>query len=69
MEPLLLKVDDVAKSLGLGNSKTYSLIISGEIPSIRIGKSIRVPAAKLREYVARLNNPIPSVERGALQQD
>ena len=38
----------------LSRSRTYELIASGEIPSIKIGWSRRVPAAFLDEYVRRL---------------
>lgn len=55
MEKLLLRVTETAQLIGLGRSKTYDLIARGELPSIRIGKCVRVPAEKLREWVnARL---------------
>jgi excisionase family DNA binding protein len=44
----------VASVLMLSRSKTYELIASGEIPSIKIGWSRRVPAAFLDTYVKRL---------------
>jgi excisionase family DNA binding protein len=51
MEILLLRVSETAKLIGLGKSKTYDLIAKGEIPSLRIGRSVRVPADKLRAWV------------------
>lgn len=51
MEKLLLRVNETAQLIGLGRSKTYDLIARGELPSIRIGKCVRVPADKLREWV------------------
>lgn len=50
-EKLLLGITEVAALLSLGRSKTYALIAAGELPSIRLGKSVRVPAQKLREWV------------------
>ena len=44
----------VASVLMLSRSKTYELIASGEIPSVKIGWSRRIPAAFLNEYVNRL---------------
>ena len=44
----------VASVLMLSKSKTYEMIASGEIPSIKIGWSRRVPAAFLDTYVKRL---------------
>ena len=49
MEKLLLKPAEVSELAGLGKSKTYELIATGEIPSVRIGRSVRVPADRLRE--------------------
>ena len=45
MEPLLLRVHETAKAIGLGRSKTYELVSSGVIPSVRVGRSVRVPGA------------------------
>lgn len=52
MEQLLLKANDVAETLGICRSKAYALIASGTLPSVRIGKSVRVPATALKEWVA-----------------
>ena len=51
MERLLLKPTEAAEVIGLGRSKTYELISKGLIPSVRIGKSVRVPVASLRNWV------------------
>jgi excisionase family DNA binding protein len=48
MEELTVKVDDAAALLGLSRNGTYAAIHQGEIPSIRIGRCIRVPTAALR---------------------
>lgn len=42
---------ETADFLGLGKNATYDAIKRGEIPSIRIGKSIRVPTAALKALV------------------
>ncbi len=52
MEKILLRPVEVADCLGIGRSKTYELIGSGVIPSIRIGSSVRVPMESLRAWVA-----------------
>jgi excisionase family DNA binding protein len=51
MERLLLRVSETAQLIGLGKSKTYDLIAKGEIPAVRIGKCVRVPADKLLAWV------------------
>jgi len=49
---LLLKPDEVAHLLGIGRSKAYAMINANEIPSIRMGGSLRVPLAGLKAWVA-----------------
>lgn len=52
VEPMLLRVDEVARALSLGRSKVYELIASGELPSITIGAARRVPLDALRAWIA-----------------
>lgn len=52
MEPLLLKAGEVAKLLGLGRSKVFAMLAVGELPVIRIGRSVRVPRAALEGWIA-----------------
>jgi excisionase family DNA binding protein len=52
MEPVLLKAGDVAKLLGLGRSKVFAMLAVGELPVIRIGRSVRVPRAALEDWIA-----------------
>jgi excisionase family DNA binding protein len=52
MEPLLLKAGEVAKLLGLGRSKVFAMLAVGELPVIRIGRSVRVPHAALEDWIA-----------------
>jgi excisionase family DNA binding protein len=51
MEPLLLKAADVAKLLGLGRSKVFAMLAAGELPVVRMGRSVRVPHAALERWV------------------
>lgn len=44
----------VAGVLMLSRSRTYELLASGELPSVKIGRSRRIPEELLREYIARL---------------
>jgi excisionase family DNA binding protein len=53
IERLLLRVEEAAQALGLSRSGMYNLIAAGEIPVVRMGRSVRVPAEELREYVKR----------------
>ncbi len=51
MEPLLLRTDDVARALGLGRSTVFALMAAGELPVVRIGRSVRVPRAALERWI------------------
>lgn len=49
----LLLAGEVAKLLQVSRSKAYSLIRSGELPSIHIGTSVRVPEDDLKAYIQK----------------
>ena len=61
MEQILLRAEEVARALGLGRSKVYELMQSGELPVVRIGRSVRVARAALESWV-RANTSTPSSE-------
>jgi excisionase family DNA binding protein len=52
-ERFALRPAEVAATLGIGRSKAYELIAAGDIPSIRLGGSLRVPVEALRAWIAR----------------
>lgn len=51
MEKILLKPTEAAETLGIGRTRVYEMLACGELPSIRIGRSIRVPVAALQKWV------------------
>lgn len=51
---ILLKVEEAAKVLGIGRTLMYSLVMSGEVESVPIGRLRRIPSECLAEYVNRL---------------
>jgi excisionase family DNA binding protein len=53
MERLMLRVAEAGDAIGIGRSKAYELVASGELPSVRIGASIRVPVDALRAWAER----------------
>ncbi len=53
-EKLLLRMSEAAHMLGLGKSTVYEMASSGELPVVRIGRSVRIPARALREWAERL---------------
>jgi excisionase family DNA binding protein len=50
--PILLKAMDVAKRLNISRSTAYQLMQTGEIPTIKIRKLVRVSQADLEQYIA-----------------
>lgn len=54
VEKLLLKPEEAAEVLSIGRSKVYELIGTGELASVRVGASRRIPADALVEFVSRL---------------
>ena len=55
-QQMLLKIwPDVANALGIGRSKAFALVKSGEIRAVKLSeRSYRVTPAALQDYVARL---------------
>lgn len=51
MSRLLLSTEDTASLLDLSYYTTSKLIREGEIPSIKIGNTIRVPLRQLEEWI------------------
>ncbi|GHC96824.1 helix-turn-helix domain-containing protein [Novosphingobium pokkalii] len=57
VEPLCVKVNDATRMIGVGRTKLYELIASGEIEAIKLGKSTRIMTASLHELVMRQREP------------
>lgn len=53
---LLLTVDEAAQRLGIGRSHAYIYVLRGEIESVKIGRSRRIPAEALDAFVERLRS-------------
>lgn len=52
MEPTLLTVTEAARRLSLGRATTYQLVRRGELPSVRVGRAVRVPVHALEAWVS-----------------
>ena len=55
MENYLLTIKQASAALGIGRSKMYSLVMKGEVKSIKIGSSRRIKRIDLENYVDSLN--------------
>ena len=56
MDKLLLTPVEAARALGIGRSKVYELLSTGELDSVRIGSCRRVPADALHSFLVELRN-------------
>lgn len=54
MDKLLLTPEEAAEVLSIGRTKVCALIADGDLMSVRIGKSRRLPRDAINEYVTRL---------------
>ena len=52
--PLLLTVNQAAQLLGIGRSTLYELIETGDVRSVKVGASRRIPLKAVHDYVDRL---------------
>jgi excisionase family DNA binding protein len=55
VEQLLFRPDEAAQRLGIGRTKVYELMASGELRSVKIGAARRVSATALADFVAALD--------------
>jgi excisionase family DNA binding protein len=53
-DQLLYTPEGAATKLASGRTTIYAFMASGELRSVKIGRSRRIPAEALQEYVAKL---------------
>lgn len=56
-----LSVTEVQQVLGIGRTKAYRMVTSGEIPAVRIGRLVRVNRAELDAW-AKESRYLPSLK-------
>jgi excisionase family DNA binding protein len=56
----LLSIPQLCQELGMGKSWVYRRLRSGEIPSVRLGRSIKVRRDELEEYLQKHHYPARS---------
>ena len=53
MEPIAIPPKDAFAAIGVGVTKGYELINSGELETFKIGRATRITTASVRAFVAR----------------
>lgn len=51
MEKLALRIEEACKLVGIGRTKGYELCATGQWPTIRIGRSVRIPLEGLKRWI------------------
>jgi excisionase family DNA binding protein len=54
MDKLLLSPAEAAAHISIGRSKVYELMRLGQLRSVKIGASRRIPQAALADFIAAL---------------
>jgi excisionase family DNA binding protein len=49
--PMLLRVPEVAATLGIARSLAYEMARDGRLPTVHIGKAVRVPRRRLEAWI------------------
>ncbi len=56
----LLSIPELCQELGMGKSWVYRRLRSGEIPSVKLGRSIKVKRTDLEEYLEKQRSWSPA---------
>lgn len=48
---LLLRVPEVAATLGIARSLAYQMARDGRLPTVHIGKAVRIPRRRLEAWI------------------
>lgn len=54
IQPIAVRVPDACRMTGIGRSKLYELIESGDIAIVKVGRMTLIPVANLEEFIAKL---------------
>ena len=54
MEKLLLRPSEAAAHLSIGRGKVYEVMRLGQLRSVKIGASRRIPQAALADFIATI---------------
>lgn len=61
IEPALLSIEEAARLLGIGRTKTYEMAHTGTLPGVvLIGRSVRVSRKRLESWIDEQAAPTPS---------
>lgn len=53
VEPICVRINDAARMIGIGRTKLYELIATGEVETVKLGRGTRVTVASLYRLIER----------------
>ncbi len=53
LDQLLLSTKQAAEMLAISKRKLWSMTVGGELPHLRIGRSVRYPVGDLQTWIAK----------------
>ena len=62
-EPAVYTVQEAARILRCGRTAAYQAVRTGEIPSIKVGRSISVPRHRLEQLLGHENSKAAGINR------
>jgi len=48
---MLLRIPEVARTLGIARSLAYEMARDGRLPTVHIGKAVRIPRRRLEDWI------------------
>lgn len=54
MDPLTMTIPDARRAMGIGQTKIYELIASGEIEAVKVGARTLIVVASIKQWLDRL---------------
>ena len=52
VEPITVRIKDACRMTGIGRSKLYELIETGEIETFKVGTMTLIPVASIRRFLS-----------------
>ena len=63
MDPLVVSASEGARALGISRASIYTLLSSGELPSLKVAGRRLIPVEALRDFVAQRSGAEGLAER------
>jgi excisionase family DNA binding protein len=65
MERIAIRPTEFASAMGISRTSAYNLIRDGTVPSIRVGRSVRIPLESLRVWMKNTEQTLAKEDGGS----